>query len=508
MGYEKELKVLQDKQDVLRHYASGGSRSRFGHKGMVIIVIAVVALAFFSSSRLFAQEKQADLNTAPVDILSQFSQEEKIKAVEKAYDAVYDFTYDQSEKLSRSYPGLLFPLGPHGDYSHFNRVSDESYVGYEYGIDDARRITKESNRVIDTEVLFAERSIVTVANLDGRTNHRLMFPVLKHFPGGTYELEESHQKLIYIEPEFDGLENMEETHLKPFVEALKLESKKNFGIMTSHGIYPKLEEDLKKLYPDIAQFVESSNTPASLSPFIIRGLLKKRYGFKGYIVADWFNMGAIEDYLEILKKEHPELKLYDSYNDYILKFILSVYAGNHVIPLVTKFEQGEWKSLDNLHNLYNTNDEFKQLLDDLVIEKVNILSNWINQETINREEFLSKLSFKDKITILLLRYFVIYPDIYVLSDELLEKYPLVLKRARDFEVYMDVWDKSNAIHTLFRRAVLSVLYDKEEFVTQRFTENHLSNQEYVKLSDEWQKSGAWEKLRPIYDIVIEQKTRE
>ncbi len=94
----------------------------------------------------------------------------------------------------------------------------------------------------------------------------------KHFPGlGKVRLDpHEHLPTIEMQPhEMDGI------HLPPFQNAI---SEGVSALMTSHALYPELDEDL----------------PATLSHRIITKLLREKLGFKGLIITDDREMGAIK----------------------------------------------------------------------------------------------------------------------------------------------------------------------------------------------------------------------
>jgi beta-N-acetylhexosaminidase len=95
---------------------------------------------------------------------------------------------------------------------------------------------------------------------------------VKHFPGmGQTHLDPHHK----VRPEADrSLEELYAWELVPFVRALEVGVE---AVMTSHLIYPRLE----------------AGRPASLSSTIITGLLKERLGFRGLVLTDDLDMGAI-----------------------------------------------------------------------------------------------------------------------------------------------------------------------------------------------------------------------
>ncbi|MDR0953061.1 MAG: glycoside hydrolase family 3 protein, partial [Elusimicrobiota bacterium] len=92
--------------------------------------------------------------------------------------------------------------------------------------------------------------------------------VAKHFPGHGETTLDSHKDLPHLnstEAEFRA------THLPPFEAAIKNNVK---GVMTAHIVYDFLDK----------------NNPATFSPAILNGLLRKELGFKGIIISDSLDM--------------------------------------------------------------------------------------------------------------------------------------------------------------------------------------------------------------------------
>jgi len=93
----------------------------------------------------------------------------------------------------------------------------------------------------------------------------------KHFPGYSRAPLDAHHELPEIPLSREELETHELAVFKHFAD--KVDS-----MMIGHGFYPALE---------------SSRTPSSLSHRVITDLLRKEQGFKGLIMTDDLDMGAI-----------------------------------------------------------------------------------------------------------------------------------------------------------------------------------------------------------------------
>ncbi|MFD7730111.1 glycoside hydrolase family 3 protein [Kitasatospora phosalacinea] len=96
--------------------------------------------------------------------------------------------------------------------------------------------------------------------------------VAKHFPGHGAAQTDSHQDLPVV-PHSAG--TLRERDLVPFRAAVDAGVK---AVMTAHVQYPELD-----------------SLPATLSPRIIRGLLREELGFQGVVVSDGIDMSALRD---------------------------------------------------------------------------------------------------------------------------------------------------------------------------------------------------------------------
>lgn len=100
-----------------------------------------------------------------------------------------------------------------------------------------------------------------------------MIATAKHFPGHGDTAQDSHLLLPTVTADLDRLERVE---LAPFRDAVNAGVR---AVMTSHLFVPALDPT-----PDL---------PATLSPAILTGLLRKKLGFRGLIVTDAMEMAAI-----------------------------------------------------------------------------------------------------------------------------------------------------------------------------------------------------------------------
>lgn len=97
---------------------------------------------------------------------------------------------------------------------------------------------------------------------------------LKHFPGIGHGQEDSHYSSVVVDIPRQQL--MAEDVL-PFRNTISAQSPDDYFVMVSHVTYPQV----------------SGDTPASVSPAIMKDILRNELGFKGVIVTDDMEMGAI-----------------------------------------------------------------------------------------------------------------------------------------------------------------------------------------------------------------------
>lgn len=104
--------------------------------------------------------------------------------------------------------------------------------------------------------------------------HEKIISTLKHFPGIGRAV---------VDPHFDGsvikedLETLKKTDLVPFRTMIEQRDNNTFMIMISHLSYTAINKDL----------------PSSVSPKIIKDLLKEQCGYKGLVITDDLEMGAV-----------------------------------------------------------------------------------------------------------------------------------------------------------------------------------------------------------------------
>ncbi|MBT8350405.1 MAG: beta-N-acetylhexosaminidase [Deltaproteobacteria bacterium] len=107
---------------------------------------------------------------------------------------------------------------------------------------------------------------------------RGVMAVAKHFPGIGRTTLDSHLELPSLEVSLSELEAFD---LVPYVSAVRNEVA---GIMLSHILYTKIDP----LWP------------ASMSPIIVKELLRDRMGYDGVIMTDDLDMGAVAQHYDLI----------------------------------------------------------------------------------------------------------------------------------------------------------------------------------------------------------------
>src|SRR3989344_808862 len=274
----------------------------------------------------------------------------QLKAIIHACEQIELFCEKMTRKLSQP---VIYT--PHADYTHFNRVgkwthgailAEAETVSEDWGAHESSLFKKQraqataAKQPTDKEVSITERSLVTAANLVGRSRVAGKVFVPKHFPGGTPEIELTEGKEVTIKDKDEVF-----YYLKPFEYLCFMPETK--AVMVCHVNYPELEEEYKSIIERVDSLIYSElqeyglsqedysqwilSRPATLSPAIIRGLLFQQLKFKGSVFTDAMNMGsflfAVQRFETCLDKEKlKEAKIsYTATSTF--SNILAIYAG-------------------------------------------------------------------------------------------------------------------------------------------------------------------------------------
>ena len=135
--------------------------------------------------------------------------------------------------------------------------------------------TNPNNPIIGNRSFGSDVGNVVASALaysDGLQDNNIL-AAIKHFPGHGDTDKDSHLDLPVVSHQLERLEKIE---LAPFKA---LVNKGIGGVMVAHLYVPSLED--------------KKGVPASVSEKIVTGLLKEKLGYKGLIITDALNMGAV-----------------------------------------------------------------------------------------------------------------------------------------------------------------------------------------------------------------------
>lgn len=183
--------------------------------------------------------------------------------------------------------GTVFPsamgIGATGDVRHayeFGRVTarESRAVGIHWSNTPVADVNNNAkNPIINTRSFGEDPERVAAmveAYVRGLQEER-MLATLKHFPGHGDTEEDTHMKLPVLPFNRERLEKVE---LVPFKAGIAAGAK---AVMTSHLALPQLDP---------------GGRPATLSPTILTGLLRKNLGFQGIVITDGMTMQGITDH--------------------------------------------------------------------------------------------------------------------------------------------------------------------------------------------------------------------
>lgn len=100
---------------------------------------------------------------------------------------------------------------------------------------------------------------------------------LKHFPGLGRGESDTHKDAVVVNADLATISNND---MLPFKNVIANGSLNNYMVMVSHITYPLF----------------AGNVPASVSPVIMKDILRSQLGYQGVIITDDLEMGAIANY--------------------------------------------------------------------------------------------------------------------------------------------------------------------------------------------------------------------
>lgn len=204
------------------------------------------------------------------------------------------------------------------------------------------------NRSFGSDVNNVVNSALAYSN--GLQDNRIL-AAIKHFPGHGDTDKDSHLDLPAVS---HNLERLEKIEIAPFKALM---NKGIGGVMVAHLYVPSLENE--------------KGIPASVSKKIVTGLLKEKLGYKGLIITDALNMGAVANKF---KAGELDAMAFKAGND-IMLFSQDVATGKKLIQ----------KAIDNGEIQQNRVEEsVKKILLTKYYLGLNQYNN-INPENVNED---------------------------------------------------------------------------------------------------------------------------
>jgi len=204
-----------------------------------------------------------------------------------------------------------------------------------YAMNFAPVVDSNSNTAIISERSFGGssehiKSMATAFNKSALTHN--IIPTIKHFPGHGSAVGDSHKGLVSIADSLPELDNFKMFQDSPGTFPL---------IMVGHIAVTGGNYDTKSL-------------PSTLSPIIMQKLLRDELGYKGVVITDAMNMGAVD-------------KLGNT-------TVRALKAGADIILMPTNIAKAHEEILAELQS----NSDFKTLLQEKVgrILRLKIAQEW------------------------------------------------------------------------------------------------------------------------------------
>ncbi len=191
-----------------------------------------------------------------------------------------------------------------------------------------------------------------------------VIPAVKHFPGHGDTDVDSHINLPKVNKTIESLKSFE---LIPFIEAIKKDVEM---VMVAHILYPDIDEKY----------------PATMSPRIIKEILREELCYNGVVVSDDMTMGAI---VENYTLEDGVLSFIKAGGDIALICHGKDNSEKAFEKIKEAVETGELKEedIDNkVYRILKLKEMYK--LEDKVIDKIDI--EILNQDTRKLNEEINK----------------------------------------------------------------------------------------------------------------------
>ncbi len=176
-----------------------------------------------------------------------------------------------------------------------------------------------------------------------------VIPVYKHFPGHGSVSSDSHYDLPI---QYKTKEELLNSDLIPFIDAINNNAE---VIMIGHIAVKNLDDSLK---------------PASLSKNVITDLLKNELGYKGLVITDALNMGAITN-------NYSEKEIYE----------LAINAGVDILLMPSSIESAVSLIKESINEGTISIDRINESVEKILRLKEKLPNDILSKEELNKEEY-------------------------------------------------------------------------------------------------------------------------
>ncbi len=146
-------------------------------------------------------------------------------------------------------------------------------------------LTPDTHEIIGDRAFSEDADVVSRLGLSVCRNFLAagITPIIKHIPGHGRALADSHLELPHVDA---ALGDLIATDFKPFAEIARSDVGHAVWAMSAHIIYDALD----------TEFV------ATVSPVIIRDIIRGRIGFDGVLIGDDLDMKALDCYGDVARR--------------------------------------------------------------------------------------------------------------------------------------------------------------------------------------------------------------
>ncbi|MBC7465528.1 MAG: hypothetical protein H7256_06005 [Bdellovibrio sp.] len=371
------------------------------------------------------------------------TQDKLLTALSKANVTTEKWLFEKSKSLNDN-PENNILYGPNLDGTYFYRLGESSVTdNYSFGASlKKQRETMLKNNFPQYQPTEAA-SIAFINNQARAKAAPKSIRCMKHFPGGNEDTELTEAESV----QFFELNLFNKMH-EPFISILKTPTAPTC-LMIGHAQY---KPQFMKQSP--TQNLKSLGTqnfdqlPASLNPGITK-YLRDDLKFDGLVVADWFNMGAIKQFVKKLNSPYA--------SEFVVTY-LAVNAGMDFIPMQV--------SAAKVLQAAARQDAKTKPVPQSILNELNENLNKSVYETLRRigapqsMDFIKNLSLEQKLDIKLT------PSQDPFSIEAIS--PDLYKKLYVHHQWADIWNRTGVMVLLQRQMALETLLNKNEKIPFTF----------------------------------------